>query len=150
MKPTPTGFLALLLLLAASCSADAKREVVAPTIIEDDDPAETREYRIIRSEYEAVLKEGIQPVMRWYFVKPHYRRSKFVGYEVNEVLREELQKGPILPGDVILSINSSPIERPEHAMAIWRGLWPRKTLDLKLLRKGKPVSYVIPIVSDSQ
>ncbi len=80
----------------------------------------------------------------------HYRSDKFVGFKVKQILKEEFQEGPLRIGDVILTINGGAIERPEQAMAVWRGLWPRKTLELKLLRKGKPTNYVIPIVTEAE
>ena len=140
----------MLILLLTACSAIDRREPVTPVIIADEPAVDDNDYSISRTTYEAVLKEGMQHVMRWYFVEPHYRGDKFVGFRVNQVLKEELQAGPLRIGDVILTINGGAIERPEHAMAVWRGLWPRKTLELKLLRKDQPIKYVIPIISDSE
>jgi len=133
------------LLVLAGCSAAETREPIAPVIVEDE-PDQERTYEISRREYEEVLKQGLQKVMRWYFVKPHYVKSAFVGFGVQEVVKEELKKGPLRPGDIILTVNDLPIERPEHAMAVWRGLWSRKRLKLSLLRKGRKVVLEIPIV----
>jgi type II secretory pathway component PulC len=140
----------LLLSLMAACSGTDRREPVTPTIVADEPKVDTNEYSISRTTYEGVLKEGMQHVMRWYFVEPHYRNDRFVGFAVKQVLKEELQAGPLRIGDVLLTINGGAIERPEHAMAVWRGLWPRKTLELKLLRNGKPTNYTIPIVTESE
>ena len=119
-------------------------------MVADDPKADDGVYTISRATYEEVLKAGMQHVMRWYFVEPHYRGELFIGYAVKQVLKEELQEGPLRVGDVILTINGGAVERPEQAMAVWRGLWPRKTLELKLLRKGQPTNYVIPITSTSE
>jgi len=135
-------------LLSTACSPAERREPVTPIIIEDE-PEEERDYRILRSEYENVVKDKLQKVMRWYYVKPHYKgESTFVGFRVEEVYREELLKGPLKVGDIIVTINDLPVERPEHAMAIWRGLWNKRKLTLNLIRKGKKKVYVIPIVND--
>jgi type II secretory pathway component PulC len=136
--------------LLAACSGTDRREPIAPTIVADEPKVDDNDYTISRAAYELVLKDGMQHVMRWYFVEPHYHKDQFVGFAVKQVLKEELQDGPLRIGDVLLTINGGAIERPEHAMAVWRGLWPRKTLELKLLRKGKPTSYVIPIVTESE
>lgn len=140
----------LLLLALVQCSSPSKREPVAPTIVADDPKVDDGDYKISRLTYEEVLKEGMQHVMRWYFVEPHYRGDRFVGFQVKQILKEELQQGPLRVGDVILSINDGAVERPEQALAVWRGLWPRKNLKLKLLRNGQPITYVIPIISASE
>ena len=130
-----------------TCVTVSEREPVAPILVEDD-PEEEKDYKILRSEYEEVLKGGLQKVMRWYYVKPHYKGEVFAGYEVAEIYLTRLQKGPLKVGDVVVTINDLPVERPEHAMAIWRGLWNKKSLKLKLSRKGKKITYQIPIVND--
>ncbi len=140
----------LMLSLLAACTGTDRREPVAPTIIADEPKVDDNDYSISRTTYEQVLKDGMQHVMRWYFVEPHYRSDKFVGFKVKQILKEEFQEGPLRIGDVILTINGGAIERPEQAMAVWGGLWPRKTLELKLLRKGKPTNYVIPIVTEAE
>ena len=130
-----------------SCSGPGHREPVTPVIIEDE-PEEAKEYSISRGRYEEVLKDGMQKVMRWYFVKPYYKGSKFVGFEVSQILNEDLLDGPLRIGDVILRINDGVIERPEQALAVWRGLWTKKRLKLQLLRKNRTVVYDIPIVAE--
>jgi hypothetical protein len=132
-----------------SCSGTPHREPITPIIVEDE-PEEAKDYRITRSRYEEVLKDGMQKVMRWYFVKPHYRGSKFIGFEVSQIINEDLTDGPLRIGDVILRINDGAIERPEQALAVWRGLWNKKHLKLKLLRKNRAVIYDIPIVADAE
>ena len=119
---------------------------MTPTLVEGDEEAPEPDWKIPRASYEAAVKDGLQKVMRWYFVEPAYSGDNFIGYAVRDVYREDLQKGPIRVGDVILRINEMPVERPEHALAIWRDLWGRNTLKLELLRGGLPRVYVIPIV----
>ncbi len=140
-------FLVLAALLLLSCSSARVREPVAPTLVEGEEDKEPQ-WRIPRADFEQVLKDGLQPVMRWYFLAPAYNGESFVGYEVVEVLKPELEAGPLRAGDVLLAVNDLPIERPDHALAIWRQLWGRKTISLDLLRDGKPRRYVVPIVSE--
>jgi len=144
-----TATLALLVSLCAGgwgCSSADIREPVAPTIIDDDGPTADGDWKIQRSDYEAVAKQGIQHVMRWYHVRPHYKGGRFIGYEVAEIYKEELKAGPLRKGDVLLAVNDLPIERPEHAMAVWRNLWGQKSLKLSLLRSGLPTVLDIPVV----
>ncbi len=144
-----TATIALLVSLCAGawgCSSADTREPIAPTIIDDDGPVADGEWKIQRADYEAVAKEGIQHVMRWYHVRPYYKGGRFIGYEVAEIYKSELKAGPLRKGDVLLSVNDLPIERPEHAMAVWRNLWGRKSLKLSFLRGGLPRVLDIPVV----
>jgi len=118
---------------------------VTPVIVDETEAPEP-EWKIARTDYEAAIKEGLQKVMRWYFVQPAYRGDDFVGYTVKEIYREGLQKGPIRVGDVIVRINDMPVERPEHALAVWRDLWGLTKLKIDLMRDGKQRVYDIPIV----
>jgi type II secretory pathway component PulC len=137
--------LATALPVLAACSAADGPTPVTPTIVEDDgDDEET--YRIARADYEAVVKEGLQNVMRWYLLWPSYDQDRFVGYEVREIYKLELKDGPLRVGDVILSINDQPIERPEQTVAIWRGLWGQKSLKITIRRNGRTRVFDIPIV----
>lgn len=137
---------ALLALATLRCSHEPQREPVAPTLVDEDDEAPEKASFILRSNYEAVVSGSMQTVIAWFFLRPHYQQGRFVGYEVAEIYNQELTQGPLRVGDVILEVNDSSVEKPEQAMAVWRGLWGRKDLRLKLLRKGKVVQYQIPIV----
>lgn len=141
---TIVGALVALVGLVA-CSPANRREPVTPIIIDETDQPEP-DWSISRDDYETTIKQGLQKVMRWYFVKPAYKGSAFVGYQIVQIYNERLEKGPLLKGDVLTSINGLPIERPEHALAIWRGLWGKKRLKIDLIRGGKEKAYDIPIV----
>lgn len=144
-----TGYATLVaLLLLGSCSQPDTRQPIAPQIV--DEESEKRDYSIERSEYEAAVQAGMQTILRWYFVKPAYSGSeKFVGYQIVEVYKLELKDGPLMPGDILISVNDLPIERPEQAMLVWRGLWGRKTLKLTFQRDSKVRTLVIPVVDDA-
>ena len=144
-RPSALALILALLLAASACSPATRREPVTPIIIDEDDEPE-KDWSISRDDYEATIKQGLQKVMRWYFVKPAYKGSAFVGYQVVQIYNERLEKGPLRIGDVLMSINGLPVERPEHALAIWRGLWGKKRLKIALIRDGKKKVYDIPIV----
>ena len=135
-----------LTLAAAACSAPpVEREPVAPQLV--DDTPEKKSYSILRSDYEETVQEGLQSVLRWYFTKPAYSNDKkFVGYRIMEIYKLELMEGPLVSGDVIVSVNDLPVERPEQAMKVWRGLWGRKSLKLTFIRNNKVINLNIPIV----
>lgn len=133
------------LVVGAGCSApDEARVAVAPTLVEDG----PRELRILRADYERVIKEGLQPVMRWYLTMPAYDASeKFLGFRIVRILKTEFKDGPVKVGDVLRRINGRPIETPGDAETIWRELWARKTLTLSMIREDRPMDLTIPIVS---
>ena len=141
---TLVGALMALVGLVA-CSPVERREPVTPIIIDESDQPEP-DWSISRDDYETTIKQGLQKVMRWYFVKPAYKGSAFVGYQVVQIYNERLEKGPLLKGDVLISINGLPIERPEQALPIWRGLLGQKGVRINLIRGGKEKTYDIPIV----
>ncbi len=139
--------LAVGLLVLGGCSPRPEhREPVAPTLVTDDDEDTAAAAVIRRDRYEEVCRDGLQKVMAWFFLKPHYSNGRFVGYEVADIYNEELEDGILKRGDVILSVNDRPVERPEQAMTVWRELWGRNTLRIKLMRQGKVKVFDIPIV----
>jgi type II secretory pathway component PulC len=139
--------LAVGLLVLAGCSPrPERREPVAPTLVTDDDEEAAAAAVIHRDRYEEVCREGLQKVMAWFFLKPHYSNGKFLGYELADIYNEELQDGLLKRGDVILSVNDRSVERPEQAMTVWRELWGRNSLKIKLMRQGKVKVFDIPIV----
>ncbi len=142
--------LSLLVLVGAlwGCSQPDVRPAVTPIIVDED--AEPKNLTIAKSEYEETVQAGMQTVLRWVFVKPAYSAGdKFMGYQVVEIYRLELKDGPLKVGDILISVNDLPIERPEQAMLVWRGLWGRKNLKLTFQREGRTKSLTIPVVDDA-
>lgn len=134
--------------LLGGCPQAETLQPVTPTLLEEEAPPALR---ILRAEYEAVLKGGLQPVMRWVLTLPAYDAAeRFLGYRVVRILRDELKDGPIQEGDILVRVNGASIETPGHVEAVWRELWSRKSLSLSLLRDGRPVELVIPIVESSE
>jgi len=138
-----------MLVLGGCSTRPERREPVAPTLVTDSDEETASTSVIRRDRYEEVCREGLQKVMAWFFLKPYYAQGKFVGYELADIYNEELQDGLLKRGDVILSVNDRSVERPEQAMTVWRELWGRNTLKIKLLRHGKVRVFDIPIVGET-
>jgi len=107
-----------------------------------------RELRILRADYETVIKAGLQPAMRWYLTMPAYdAKEQFLGFSIVRILKESFKDGPLKPGDILRRVNGRPIETPGQVEIVWRELWPRKTLTLSLIREKQPLDLTIPIVS---
>ena len=136
--------LACLALWSGCSSAPEPRIPVAPVLVEEG----PKELRILRADYEAVIKAGLQPVMRWYLTLPAYdAKEQFFGFRIVRVLKEDLKDGPLAPGDILRRINGHPIETPGQVEIIWREAWKRKILTLSLIRGERPLDLTIPIVS---
>ena len=117
---------------------------MTPTLVKEG----PQELRILRADYEAVIKDGLQPIMRWYLTMPAYDAGeKFLGFRIVRILKTNLQDGPIKVGDVLRGVNGLPIETPGQVETVWRGLWPRKTLTISMIREKRPLDLTIPIVT---
>ena len=118
-----------------------------PTLVEQG----PKELRILRADYEAIIKDGLQPVMRWYLTMPAYdAREQFLGFRIVRVLWDDLKDGPVKVGDILRRINGLPIETPGQVEVVWRELWARKTLTLSLIRDNRPLDFTIPIVTPDE
>jgi type II secretory pathway component PulC len=73
--------------------------------------------------------------------------GKFHGFRLI-ALRDGLERSGLQPGDVVVSVNKMPIERPEHAIAVLRSLEKAKELRVDYERNGEPKSVTVPIVDD--
>lgn len=145
-RPGGLGVLLVGLLLFAAypgCSHPEIRTPVTPTLIEEG----PKELRILRADYEAVIKAGIQPVMRWYLTMPAYDAAEnFLGFRIVRILKDELKDGPLKPGDILRRVNGRAIETPGQVEIVWRELWSRKILTLSMIRESRPMNITIPVV----
>lgn len=73
--------------------------------------------------------------------------GKFHGFRVI-ALRDGLERSGLQPGDVVVSVNKMPIERPEHTIALFRSLEKAKELRVDYERNGEPKTVTVPIIDD--
>ncbi len=73
--------------------------------------------------------------------------GKFHGFRLI-ALRDGLERSGLQPGDVVVSVNKMPIERPEHAIAVFRSLEKAKELRVDYERNGEPKTVTVPIIDD--
>jgi hypothetical protein len=131
----------LLLALLVACGATpapvATAREPAPTARPAPPPA--RPGAIDRDVLDEILAAGIGRFLRRVETEPHLDGGAFVGFRVLR-LRSSLFEGVDLrPGDTVLGVNGLPLERPEHAMAIWSALRVASELTVELLRAGEPM-----------
>lgn len=73
--------------------------------------------------------------------------GKFHGFRL-VALRDGLERSGLQPGDVVVSVNKMPIERPEHAIAVFHSLEKAKELRVDYERNGEPKTVTVPIIDD--
>lgn len=76
-------------------------------------------------------------------VRAAFRKNRFYGWRITAY------GGPgskIRRGDIVISINHKPIERPGQFMAVWNQLAREKQLVVQLVRQGKPLELRYKIV----
>ena len=111
-------------------------------------PAKVIEGHLDRTTLKKVMERGPQRFVAGVRVSPHLVKGRFVGFRIDGFTAEgPLVNGrAILPGDVVLSVNREPIERPEQFMRAWDVVRDADTLDVLLIRRGQRLNYRWKIV----
>lgn len=88
-----------------------------------------------REDVESVLAAGPGRFLQKVSVDPLVDGGAFVGWELLSLQPAGFWQGVDLrPGDVVISINGLPVERPEHALAIFGALKKASELRVSYLR----------------
>ena len=81
--------------------------------------------------------------------QPVFVAGKFHGFRIAALHDDSFWKGvDIKPGDVVVSVNGFPIERPEQAETAFESLDVASELHVAFEREGKPRDLVYAIVED--
>lgn len=96
-----------------------------------------------RSVVQAVVKAGPQPFIAGVQVAPVMEAGRFRGFRLLEVKATSPLAGSenVRAGDVLVSVNGLPVERPDQFMAAWGKLARAERLEVKLLRGEQPLTY---------
>ncbi len=123
--------LALCLLSAFALAAEAEVKV------------KVVEGQLSRRTLEQVMERGPQRFVAGLRVSPHLVAGRFVGFRIDGFTADgPLVNGrSILPGDVIVSVNQEPIERPEQFMRAWDVVKRADALRVRLLRGAQQLEY---------
>lgn len=145
-RPLPGVLLCVLALQALlACSApqdDGPRKAIPAVLVEP----EQKTFAICRADLLKHKKAGPAHVMRWYLPVPFYRADgSFLGYEIRSIVAEPLADGPLLPGDVLVSVNGLPIEKPGQVDVIWAGLDSVPAIVLSIYRNRVSQTISIPV-----
>jgi len=94
---------------------------------------------LARADVSAVVDAGLGRFLRTVDVSPVLERGAFVGFRILRFRSEDGRYDAIelAPGDVVVRVNGSPIERPEQALAIFNGLRVVSELRVEYTRAGE-------------
>jgi type II secretory pathway component PulC len=90
-----------------------------------------------------VIEAGPQRFIASVRVEPHTIKGKFIGYRLVGVATDGplVNSQSVLPGDVIISVNHEPLERPDQFMRAWEVAKSANTLQILLLRGTQRLLY---------
>ncbi len=102
---------------------------------------------LARTDVRRVIADGLGVFLQSVSLEdwPVMRDGKFYGFRLRSVPRD--WRVDLQPGDVVLRVNTMPIERPEQADAAFRSIEQAKSLRVDLERDGKPRVLELPIVN---
>jgi len=147
----------VLVLTLSGCGAASPREgsqqqpprVPAPALTAT--PARTQVHTVDRSAVRAVVARGLGAFLQHVDIddKPVFVQGRFHGFAIAKLTDPTFWTGvDIKPGDVVVSVNGLPIERPEQAQVVLDSLATANELRVALERDGQPRELVYSIVDD--
>ncbi|MBX3245582.1 MAG: hypothetical protein KF901_00190 [Myxococcales bacterium] len=144
----------LLVFVLVACSRGAgapePRSASAPEV-EPPPPtyaSPVTEGTIAREELLPILEAGLGRFLQGVETEPHLDGGAFVGFRLRRLYPEDARFAglDLGPGDTIVRVNASPIERPEQALAVWNGLRVASELVVEYRRDGEERSLRFAIV----
>ncbi|MEZ4475081.1 MAG: hypothetical protein R3F60_30680 [bacterium] len=98
---------------------------------------------IPRAQLEAVVAAGPQRFIASVRVVPAMDGGRFLGFQLAGVQAGSPLEGSenVRIGDVVVTVNGMPVERPDQFMKAWGGLKKAERIDVKLLRGATPLTY---------
>jgi len=145
--------LLILLMLAAASTGCAHDEVARTggkvTLVADEGPPDA--FTIKRTTLDHALAQGASWFIRQIGVRPVVTGDeRFYGFQLMSIFPTNQPSGPlpIHVGDIVQSINGSPIERPEQFMEVWTSLAKASHLSIRIVRNGQPLLVTWAVEDD--
>jgi general secretion pathway protein C len=138
----------LVVVLALGCgSAPPPAPVTAQVAVAPAPPVEVSEPVIQRVALEEVLDAGLGAFLGRVTTEPSLDGNHFVGFRLVALRDSALfENVDLQPGDVIVSVNGQPIERPEQAFTAWTSLHVASEITLAVMRDGQRRDLRFPII----
>ncbi len=91
---------------------------------------------ITRAQLVAVLDAGPGAFLRQLEVAPKLAGERFLGWQLVQLLDQQspLYDVDVVPGDVLLAVNGSPLSRPDQLQVVWDGLRTANRVSAELWR----------------
>lgn len=126
--------------MALGASAHAAEPVITQTPPQDGIVAAGQ---ISKAQLAQTVAKGPQQFIAGLQVRPVMQGKRFRGFELTGIRPQSPLAGSvhIRPGDVIISVNGAPVERPDQFMKLWDALPTAKQVDVKLRRAGHAMVY---------
>lgn len=98
---------------------------------------------IKRADFAATVAKGPQRFIATLKVRPVMEGRRFRGFQLVGTTPDSPLAGSmnVRTGDVIVSVNGTPVERPDQFMKAWDALAKAAHLDVKLRRAGNQMVY---------
>ena len=98
---------------------------------------------ITATDLSATLARGPQQFIAALSVRPIMEGRSFRGFQLLKIAPASPLAGTVhvRPGDVIISVNGAPVERPDQFMTLWEALPKAPHVDVKLRRAGHAMTY---------
>ena len=113
--------------------------------------AHPQDHVLARSAVRAVVARGLGAFLQHVEVddRPVFVQGHFHGFSIAKLSDPPFWAGvDVRPGDVVISVNGLPIERPEQAQAAFESLATATELRVLLERDGQPKELAFPIADD--
>jgi len=103
-----------------------------------------------RAELDRVLEEGIGRFLQRVRVAPARDQSgRFVGYQIQELFPGETRRITCpRPGDVLQTVNGTPITRPDELYGVWQTLRSIDRVDILVMRAGTPTTCSYHVIGE--
>jgi S1-C subfamily serine protease len=124
----------------ADGNAAQTAEAPPPAPIEEPPPPPPAvEGEIARAQLAVVLDAGLGRFLQGVVTEPELESGRFVGFRLVSLYPddERMRAVDLVAGDVILSVNGLPIERPEQALHVWSSLRVASELLVAYRRDGE-------------
>ena len=105
---------------------------------------------IYQSEIWSVLDTSPGVFLSHIDAEPRLRGGRFAGWFIRRFFPEDARflDAPLRPGDIVLRVNSSTLERPEQLSALWKRMRDATQLEVEINRAGVVTTWRWSIVAD--
>lgn len=107
---------------------------VTPTVVES---------ALSAAEFDAAMARGPQRVVASVEVQPALEKGRFLGFRIVRLQPDGDFRSctSLLPGDVVLTVNREPLERPEQFMRAWEVVKASRSVEVELQRGTSRMLY---------